>query len=86
MINKLVNQFRPRRVPNQASHWHAAREAFATWQRVGQAKDTARISADHQKLHRLSLLSAVAWRRYLRRLQRCIFLGKPPWTKEFSQS
>ncbi len=71
MINKLMKWLRPRRRPNRATHWRYLREAFATWQRVSLAKDTARISADHEKHLRLCPLSATAWRRYVRRCQRC---------------
>ncbi len=70
MINKLMNWLWPRRGPNRATHWRYLIEAFATWQWVPLAKDTARISADHEKHLRLCLLSATAWRRYVRRCQR----------------
>jgi hypothetical protein len=72
MIKRLVKRLRPRREANQGTHWHYLREAFATWRRVSVAKDTARMSADHEKAVRLCVLSEIAWRRYVRRLQTCI--------------
>jgi hypothetical protein len=72
MINELMKRLRLGREPNQATDWYYLREAFATWRRVAVAKDTARMSADHEKLLRLCLLSEIAWRRYVRRRQRCI--------------
>ncbi|MCM3902855.1 MAG: hypothetical protein ND866_14210 [Pyrinomonadaceae bacterium] len=72
MINKLLNRLRPARELNKAAHWLYLREAFATWRSVALARDTARIAADHDKVLRLCLLSTVAWRRYVRRRQRCI--------------
>jgi AraC-like DNA-binding protein len=48
MICKLANRLLPKREPNQATDWRYLREDFATWRGVALAKDTARMSADHE--------------------------------------
>lgn len=69
---RFINQLKSRGERNQPIPWEYLREAFATWQRVALAKDSARLAADHEKHIRLCLLSSTAWRRYVRRQQRCI--------------
>ena len=68
---RLINQLLSRQERNQPIPWESLREAFATWRRVAFAKDLARRAADHEKHIRLCLLSSTAWRRYVRRQQRC---------------
>jgi hypothetical protein len=69
---RFINQLESRRKRDQSVPWEYLREAFATWQRVAFAKDSARRAADHERHIRLCLLSSTAWRRYVRRQQRCI--------------
>jgi hypothetical protein len=65
-------RFINRRERKQPILWEYLREAFATWQRVALAKDSARRAADHEKHVRLCVLSTSTWRRYVRRQKRCI--------------
>jgi hypothetical protein len=69
---RFINPLQSRRERNHRIPWEYLREAFAIWQRVALAKDSALRAADHEKHVRLCLLSTSAWRRYVRRHQRCI--------------
>jgi len=68
---RLINQLLSRWERNQPIPWESPSEAFATWQRVAFAKDSARRATDHEKHIRLCLLSSTARRRYVRHQQRC---------------
>jgi hypothetical protein len=76
MVEKLLSLLRKEKTP--ALGWRGLNEAFMTWKRATHARDIARISADPEKYLRLDLLSAMAWRRYVRRREEIIPIGGMP--------
>lgn len=76
MVEKLLSLLRKEKTP--ALGWRGLDEAFITWQQVTHARDVARISANPEKYLRLNLLSARAWRRYVRRREEIIPVGGTP--------
>ena len=47
---RFINPLQSRRERNHRIPWEYLREAFATWQRVALAKDSALRAADHENM------------------------------------
>ncbi len=82
MIYKLENRLLPEREPNQASGWCYLREDFATWRGVALAKDTARMSADHENTFGCECYQRLCGAGVCD-IANDASLGRQPWTKEF---